>query len=354
MKTDDFWIPNGDIFVSIIILNYNGGNILLECMKSIHETEGCKYEIILIDNNSNDNSHVICKEKFPDIILIKNDDNIGMSARNIGIKKAKGNFIVLLDSDTVVERNWLIHFINSYKKNNEGLYQPKLLEKERPNIINSAGNMINIFGLAYSRGKGEVDSGQYDNFQRISYTSGACTFSSLNTMKKIGEIDHILFAYHDDVDYGWRASLLGVPSYYEPEVIVYHHGSSTLKWSPKKFFLLERNRWICLLTLYSQKTLAKIFPLLILVEIGMLFFFIKRRMGIIKLKAFFSLIKIHKEIRIRRERMMKSRSVSDKIIIKNFVDDFWLPSATINEDSAKRVDSIMRMLNKQARKIINM
>ena len=285
---------------------------------------------------------------------MKNDENIGMSARNIGIKKAHGNFIVLLDSDTVVERNWLMYFINSYKKNSEGLYQPKLLEKERPNIINSAGNMLNIFGLAYSRGKGEVDSGQYDNFERISYTSGACTFSSLNTIKKIGEIDHILFAYHDDVDYGWRALLLGIPSYYEPGVIVYHHGSHTLKWSPEKFFLLERNRWICLLTLYSRKTLAKIFPLLILVEIGMLFFFIKRRMTIIKLKSFFSLIKISKELKIRRERIMKNRSVSDRAIIKNFVNDFWLPLATVNEGGAKLVNSIMRMLNKQARKIINM
>jgi GT2 family glycosyltransferase len=351
MKNDDFEIPD-DVFVSIIILNYNGGNTVLECIKSIYETKNCKYEIILIDNNSNDNSHIICKEKFPDIALIKNDENMGMSARNVGIKTAQGNFIVLLDYDTVVEPRWLASFVDSYKKNGEGLYQPKLMEKERPNVINSAGNMINIFGLAYSRGKGEVDSGQYEKFQRISYTSGACTFSSLSTIKKIGEIDPILFAYHDDVDYGWRASLLGLPSYYEPKVIVYHYGSTTLKWSSKKFFLLERNRWICLLTLYEDKTLTKIFPLLILVEIGMLFFFIKKKMGITKLKSFFSLVKIRKDLKVRRERIMKNRVISDKLIIENFVDDFWLPLATINEENAKRVNSIIRTLGNQARKKI--
>jgi GT2 family glycosyltransferase len=172
MKPSDTQIE--DVLVSVIILNYNGGQLILDCIKSVYATKGCNLEIILIDNCSSDNSHIVCKERFPEIALFQNDKNIGMSARNIGIKNAKGNFIVFLDSDTEVEPNWLLTFIDSYKQHGEGLYQPKFLKKGQSNLIDSAGNMINIFGLAYARGKGEQDNGQYDEFQTISYAVGAC------------------------------------------------------------------------------------------------------------------------------------------------------------------------------------
>jgi len=230
--------------VSIIILNYNGGKIIIDCLESLFKTIDCDFEVILIDNGSSDNSHHKCKELFPEVKLIENKKNIGMAARNNGIKNSKGNFIVFLDSDTIVDPKWLKFLLESYNKHGEGLYQPLFLEKERKNIISSAGNMINILGLAISIGRGEEEQGQYNEFKKISYTPGACTFASIKTMKKIGDIEPIFFAYHDDLDYGWRGQLLDISSYYEPNSIVYHYGSSTLKWSSKKFFLLERNRWI--------------------------------------------------------------------------------------------------------------
>ena len=342
-----------DLLTSIIILNYNGEKVIQDCIESIYKTTNTKFEIIIIDNGSVDNSHKKCKEKFPEIILIENNENIGMTARNSGIENSKGDFIVFLDSDTTVEFEWLTNFFNSYDTHGEGLYQPKFLEKERPNIINSAGNMINIFGLAYLRGRGEMDSGQFNEFKIISYTGGACTFASKDTIKKIGKVDPIFFAYHDDVDYGWRGWLLEIPSFYEPKSIVYHYGSSTLKWSSKKFFLLERNRWICLLSLYSRSTILKIFPLLLIVEIGMLGFFIKKRMMLMKIKSFFSIIKLTWKIENKRRKIGKNRKESDKKIIINFVDDFPLPTSTANLKTSQRVNSIITSLGRFSRKLIN-
>ena len=338
---------------SIIILNYNGTKVLHNCIQSIYKTTKEKFEIIVIDNGSIDNSYNECKKQFPGIVLIKNTENIGMTARNIGIDNSNGEFIVFLDSDTIVEPDWLTNFISSYDVHGEGLYQPKFMEMERQDVINSAGNMINVFGLTYLQGRGKIDSGQFNDFKIISYTSGACTFASKNTIKKIGNVDPIFFAYHDDVDYGWRGWLLEIPSYYEPKSIVYHYGSPTLNWSSKKFFLLERNRWICLLTLYSRTTLLKIFPLLLIVEIGMLGFFIDKRMLIIKIKSFFSIIKLLREIDKRKKRIDKSRRTSDKKIIINFVDDFPLPISTTNLKTSQKVNSVITSLSKLCRKLIN-
>ncbi len=350
MKFSDH--QNGDIFVSIIILNYNGGKLILECIESIYKTKNCNYEIILIDNGSSDDSYNICKETFPQIILLKNEKNIGLSARNIGIKNAKGNFFVFLDSDTKVDPNWLLHFIESYKQHGEGLYQPKFLKMDS-NFIDSAGNKINIFGLAYSIGKGELDKGQYEKFQTMSYPAGTCLFTSMATIKKIGEVDDIFFAYHDDVDLGWRGLHLGIKSYYEPKVIIYHFGSPTFQWSAKKFFLLERNRWICLLTLYSKKTFVKILPFLFLIEIGMLFFFLRHNMLITKFQTYISLIKMRKEIKKRKKQIESIRLIDDKIVIRSFSNDFWLPTYKIEQHTSKIVNSWFVTLNKIARKIID-
>ena len=83
---------------SIIILNYNAGKLLLDCVDSITKSSSDNYEIILVDNNSKDNSHIKCKKKFPGIRLIENDQNLGYcEGNNVGIKKARGKFIVILN-----------------------------------------------------------------------------------------------------------------------------------------------------------------------------------------------------------------------------------------------------------------
>jgi GT2 family glycosyltransferase len=345
---------NHDPLTSIIILNYNGGNDLFECIESVVQTKDCKYEIILIDNGSSDDSHIKCKNEFPKIKLIQNKKNIGMTARNIGIDNSKADFVVFLDSDTVVEKFWLKHLIESFKKHGDGLYQPKILEKQNRDIISSCGNLINIFGFGFAKERGKKDNVQFDEFSKIGYTSGACTFSSLNTIKKIGKIDEIFFAYHDDLEYGWRASLLGIDSFFESHSRIYHRVSLTLeKSSSKKFFLTERNRLICLKTLYSKKTYYKIFPLILILEIGIFIYFLTKGLGLMKLKTYFSLLKLNSKISEKRKNIEKIRNYPDVQIIKKFSDEFILPHDVISTKNSNKINSIMIFLSNSARKLIN-
>jgi GT2 family glycosyltransferase len=344
-------IRKNEPFVSIIIVNFNGGDIVHECINSIYETVENKFEIILIDNKSSDNSSTKCKKKWPEIKLIQNNENIGLTARNIGIKESEGEFIVFLDSDTVVTNGWLENLIQSFKENGDGLYQPKLLEKKRPDVINSAGNMINILGMGFSRGKGKKDEGQYEKFQEIGYTSGACTFTSTKIIKKIGNINKIFFSYHDDLDYGWRGWLQKIPSYYEPKSKIYHLGSPTLKWSAKKFYFLERNRWICLFYLYSTSTIIKIFPILFFLEIGIFFYFLTKGNGKEKLRALISIFKLRKQIIQNKNRINKNRVISDKEVIKHFVNNFEIPT-NFKESSSLFTNNIIKKCSNIARRLI--
>lgn len=338
--------------VSVIIINFNGLDYILDCIDSVFKSNYANFEVILIDNNSSDNSSDKCKEKFPKITLIQNKKNLAMAARNKGIDTAKGNFMVFLDADTVVESNWLDVLLDSYKKHGRGLYQGKLLKKDNHSIIESCGDMTNIFSTGFARGRGQKDLNQFENFQKISFPVGACTFSSAQIFKEIGYVDEssLFFLMLDDLDYGWRGWLLNIPSYYEPKCVVYHVGSPILQWNSKKFFFMERNRLICLFSLYSKKTLIKIFPLLIIYDVGVSLFLISKGMGFAKFKSTFSFLGMFPSILKRRRFIQSKRKLEDKKIIENFVNDIDIPT-DMKSDSSIFI-SIVEKLNKIARQII--
>ena len=206
---------NEQPLISIIVLNYNAGELLLNCINSIKKSSYQNLEIILVDNISTDRSQEICKEKHPDVKLIQNKKNFGYcEGNNIGIREAKGDFLVILNPDTVVESNWLNELISAYNKFGDGLYQPKILSLNENNIIQSTGNMIHIFGFGFARDKGKKNISNEERIEKIGYASGTCLFTSKTVFDRVGLLDDFLFLYHDDLDLGWRAAQLGINSYY--------------------------------------------------------------------------------------------------------------------------------------------
>ena len=134
--------------ISIVVLNYNAGDLLLNCVESLKKSLYQNFEILIVDNISSDGSQTRCKKKFPDIKLIQNEKNLGYcGGNNIGIREAKGDFIVILNPDTVVDTDWLEELISAYKKFGDGLYQPKILSLNEDNIIQSTGNMFHVLDL---------------------------------------------------------------------------------------------------------------------------------------------------------------------------------------------------------------
>lgn len=312
--------------ISIIILNYNGGKLVEECIDSVLKSDYTNFEVILVDNNSKDDSHKKCKELFPNILLIENKENLGFcGGNNVGIRAARGEYVVILNPDTVVEPDWLRRLYDAYKSNGEGLYQPKLLATSNHRKINSCGNMIQVFGFGYSRGKGAEDSCQFDNYHEINYASGACLFTSKDVICKIGLFDSFLFAYHDDLDLGWRASLMNIKSYYVPSAVVYHAESFSFKWSKLKFYLLERNRLYCILTHYSKRTFYRMLPSLVIIEIMMLLFYLVKGMPLEKIRGYSSIIKNRKIINEKYNVLQKTRLVSDREIILRFQLNVEIP-----------------------------
>jgi len=339
--------------ISIIILNYNAGQLLIDCVESIMKSNLEDFEIILVDNLSTDSSQLKCKEKFDNVILIENKKNLGYcDGNNVGLRNAQGKFIIILNPDTTVTSNWITELKNAYNEFGEGLYQPKILSMSNPKKLGSTGNKINILGFGFSRGRENEDTNQYNEIEEIGYASGTCLFMSAKTFEKIGFLDSFLFAYHDDLEYGWRAHELGIKSYYVPKSIIHHAESFSFKWKPFKFYLLERNRQYCLLTHYSRKTFWKILPELILIEIMVLVFYTIKGLFLQKIKANLNILKNWKKIKQKYNQIQQQKKFQDHEIIQYFDDELIVPSELSKTTKNSTFLNFIKKISKRARKKI--
>ena len=229
--------------LSVIILNYNVRYFLEQCVLSVLKAlENIDGEIIVIDNNSSDDSCKMMQSLFPNITLIKNKENLGFpKGNNIGVSQAKGEYICILNPDTVVSENTFAKILNT--KNwqlNTGIIGCKLIdgtgkflpESKRgiptPYVaftkIFGLYKISNIFGKYYAQHLNENQSG------KVAILVGAFMFMKRELYNEIGGFDENCFMYSDDIDLSYMAIKKGKTNYYFHETIVIHYkGESTIR-----------------------------------------------------------------------------------------------------------------------------
>jgi len=344
---------NEKSLISIIVLNYNAGELLLNCINSLMKSTYQNIEILVVDNISSDDSHTKCKKQFPDIKLIQNRKNLGYcGGNNVGIKEAKGEFIVILNPDTIVEENWLDEMFNAFNEFGDGLYQPKIISLNESDIIQSTGNMIHAFGFGFARDKGKKIIEKKEEIEKIGYASGTCLFTTKKVLEKVGLLDEFLFLYHDDLDLGWRAAQIGINSYYVPESKIFHAESYSLKWSAKKFYWLERNRKYCLKTHYSKDTYKKMSFSLMLVDLSIWIFYISKGFLNAKIRAELDILKNKKIIENKYLELEKKKIIPDKELIKKFPDEIFVPTNVSEQSLNKKFNSLLTRLSKKIKEKI--
>ena len=236
---------------SVIILNWNGKKFLDECLSSLKRQTYSDFETIVVDNGSMDGSVQYIKDTFQDFVrLIENEKNHGFAmGNNIGISRAEGKYIVLLNNDTRVDPDFLKSLVSTARKYPDvGMCASKVYLDQGEKIIDTAGHLIYKDGLNRGRGRLETDRGQYDKLEEVLFPSGCAALYKKEMLEEIGLLDEDFFAYGDDTDIGLKARLAGWRCLYVPEAVVYHkYSGSTSAYSPFKAFLVERNRiWIAI------------------------------------------------------------------------------------------------------------
>lgn len=248
---------------SIIIVLYNSSYYLEACIDSIM-AQNYPHEIIAIDNNSTDDSCRILREKYPNVRLIESRENVGYGAgNNEGVKHANGEYIVVLNPDTIVEGRWLQELIKPLKSGDKIITTPKILTYNGE-VINTCGAINHFSGLSFTRGLGDPSSTQSCR-EHISGFSG-CSFAIRREHYiSLGGFDKSFFMYNEDADFSWRANLNGFKILYIPSSVVRH--DYILKMTPKKFYHLEKGRYTILRKYLSTNCLLMLVPSLLITEL---------------------------------------------------------------------------------------
>lgn len=216
--------------IGIVLVNYNGKNVLMDCIKSIKNMNYEDYKIILVDNNSSDGSVVDIRKTYTDIIIIETGENSGVAkGNNIGIKKALEigcEYILLLNNDTEVEENMLSNMLNRADK--DVMVTCKMYFYNNKNKIWCAGGKIHWNkGITSHYGENQDDIGQFDESKFVEFTPTCCLLVHKDVFKKIGLMDENYFMYYDDTDFIARCSMNGIRLWYESSAVLWHKVSST-------------------------------------------------------------------------------------------------------------------------------
>ena len=239
--------------ISIIAPFYNVKNHIEDFLRSLSEQTYRDFEVILIDDSSTDNSANIVRKYFPSARIIHNSKRLGaIKSRNIGIRNSRSSYIALLDSDTLVDREWLKKLFEVIHSDMDiGICAPKILKYSEPNIIDSLGHSLYYDFSPMHRKCGGIGTAHFNKNQEI---FGMCLAGALfrkEVFEKVGLFDEDYGQNFGDDEWTWRARLAGYKCIYVPASVMYHKRQQTSELDLRLLFLWERNRIWSMIKYYS-------------------------------------------------------------------------------------------------------
>jgi len=312
---------------AVIIINFNGREYIEDCLSSLTRQTYRPYEVILVDNGSRDGSVELVRERFPQVKIIRNAENLGFSrANNIGIRyalKKRCDYFVFLNYDTVVEEDFLEELVGCVKRNPRvGICQSKIYiysDDEPGRIINSVGNEVHFSGFGFCSGLGEVDDEQYQQDQEITFAGGSAMLVRREVLEEIGLFDEDFFLYVEDLDFCIRARMMGWRVYLAPRSRVHH--KYIFQKGKYKYFHIERNRPAFILKNYEAKSLLVMLPAFLFMEAAVIGFALWDGWLGLKLKAYSEALQNLKKTLRKRQRVQTLRKVPDREILSSYTGE---------------------------------
>ena len=233
--------------LSVIIVNYKVKHYLEQCLRSVAEaSRGIAVEVIVVDNASGDGSVEYLRERFPDVTIIASEENLGFArANNLAIRNSHGQYVLLLNPDTIVAEDTFRDFIGfmdstpdaggcgAYMLHTDGSFAPE----SRRGLPTPFVAFCKMSGLASLLPKSRTFGRYYMRYlnenevNRIEIMSGAFMFLRRDALDKAGLLDEDFFMYGEDIDLSYRILKAGYNNYFLPSRILHYKGESTVKSS---------------------------------------------------------------------------------------------------------------------------
>ena len=310
--------------ISVIIVNYNGKDLLKACLESIKNQTFQSLEIIVIDNSSSDGSVEFIKSAYPDVKIIPLQRNIGFGgANNAGLKEASGDYIMLLNNDTEADRECIRNLYETMEAHPEvGICASKMIVYGQ-GIIDSAGDGFSSNLKCYKRGEGLSS----DLYAKEEYVFGACAGAALYRKKMIEEIgffDESFFLIHEDSDLNCRAQIAGWKVLYVPNAVVHHKVRSTIgNMSDMAIYYSLRNIEYVRIKNIPLALFLRCFPEIVLSTISEFIYYGLRHKSLgVYLRSKIDVIRNLKKMLLKRKKVLALKKV-DTAYLTSIMTPIW-------------------------------
>ncbi len=307
--------------ISIVIVNYNGKNILKVLLQSIAKSAYRNYEVIIVDNNSSDGSQEYIKKNFKKIRLIINKKNLGYSGINSALKYCRGKYLLFLNNDMELDKDCMKNLVKAIDSDKD-------IAMAAPKLVNFYERKCKSGGTWVSRAfyNGHIKGNNHDRQKEIPYLGvGLIKKDFVDMFGYLFDPDY--FIYAEDLDLGLRIRLTGKKVIFEPDAIAYHMHSVTTQKTSKYLnaFLMERNLLITFFKIFSVKNIVLYLPYVLFARFMAIIkdlAALKINLAISRLRAvLFILLNIGLILK-KREQVQKFRKIDDAHILKVFSEKY--------------------------------
>jgi GT2 family glycosyltransferase len=263
--------PNDQPLISVVIPNYNGAAYLRACLSSLVRQTYPGFELLVVDNASNDSSIETAFQVAPSAIILRQDMNLGFAGgANAGIRAASGQWVAVLNNDTEVAEDWIEECVAAIRRHPDAAFLAcRILDARNRSHVYSAGDCFLRAAIGYRRGQEQPDRPEFDDENETFAPCGCAALYRKSVLERSGGYDERWFAYMEDVELGLRLQAMGLRGYYAPRAKVDHHGAGTSggEFSPLSVRLRTRNSLLLLLKSLPATILWRCAPMIFLSQV---------------------------------------------------------------------------------------
>jgi len=321
-----------------LIVAYDGLALLRGCLASVFASPDAPpaERVVVVDNASSDGTLDWLKQHYPRIVRLGLPINTGFAGgNNVGFTHIRSampqcRYVALLNQDTTVKPGWAEHLVRlAEERPRAGSIQSKLLfppsssdvASNDPELFDSAGNESHYLGFGFVS-KYRLPSDQEDTVRPIAFCSGAAMLVRVAAIQRDDLFPDEYFAYLEDAELGWRLRLSGYENLYCPDSVVYHHHE--FGRNPLHYYRLEANRWRLVLTYYRWPTLLLLLPAMVIMELGLLFYFLRVKSLGEKMRSWGVFASLRK-LAARRREAQAVRVLTDRQLTSLFIANVVFP-----------------------------
>jgi len=334
------------VSISVVVPAFGREALLGECVDSALADE--RVDVVIVDNGCETDA-VDALRGRDRVRVVTPGYNAGFSGGcNLGVSRSEGEYIVLLNSDAIARPGAISALVSALDDPTVGISTASVRLLSDPARLNSSGNPVHYLGMTWAGNLGRL-AATTPTAGEVASASGCALAMRRADWERFEGFSDLMFAYYEDVELSLRVWLSGHRVVYVPEAEIWHDYSFSR--NPRKYFLLERNRLLMVLTVYERRTLAVLAAPLLGFELAVLVLALREGWFIQKLRSWWWLLAHSSSVRRRRAEVQRTRSFTDQVLMQRVTAKFD-PGIESGVTVPRWADAISRLTWRLARYLL--